>query len=121
MLPRATRRCLFPKAHPHLGITKKVSLPELAGSPRVLPEAAGGGRKGGWPPHVSPARHARHTARTAFGLTIILCSPAGRGQCHRLARGGELAGLETRNRSVFGLGNVFLMSHIMFFKLCWNH
>lgn len=38
---------------------------------------------------------------------------AGRGRRHGLARGSEL---ETRTGSAFGLGNVFLMSHIMFFK-----
>lgn len=70
---------------------------------------------------MRPAGHAPQAASAAFGLAIIPCSPAGRGRCHGLARGGELAGLETRNCSVFGLGNVFLMSHIMFFKLRWNH
>lgn len=89
--------------------------------PPVLPEAAGGGRKGGRPPRTPPARDAPHAASAAFGLTIIPCSPAGGGRCPGLAQGGGLAGLETRNYSVFGLGNVFLMSHIMFFKLCWNH
>lgn len=124
MLRTAVLRRLFPKSDPHRSIAKKSqgeTVPKLAGSPRALPEAAGGGRKSGRLPRTYPARHAPHVASAAFGLIIIPCSPAGRGRCHGLARGGELAGLETRNYSVFGLGNVFLMSHIMFFKLCWNH
>lgn len=61
-----------------------------------------------------------HGSSAAFGLTIIPRGPAGRGRCHGLARGGGWQAWE-HAPALFGLGNVFLMSHIMFFKLCWNH
>lgn len=112
---------VFSPKHPHASASPESPKGTQCPSqlvPPVLPGAAGEGGKGdGRPACARPG--ALHTRRAQPSASPS--SPAGRGRCHGLARGGELAGLETRNYTVFGLGNVFLMSHIMFFKLHWNH
>lgn len=109
-----------------------VSFPQNASTPRhhQIPQ---GTRCPGWLPPAAPRSGRRreegdghpthptgHGSSAAFGFTIIPRGPAGRGRRHRLARGGGWQAWE-HAPALFGLGNVFLMSHIMFFKLCWNH